>query len=57
MNAETLKTAMQFADKLGQVTKVDAFEKNIYIDGEMEENKTFRLTLRFEEKENGNDTL
>ncbi len=57
MNAEVLRTAMQMADKLGHVTKVNAFEKNIYIDGETEEGKTFHLTLQFEEKESDNDTL
>jgi hypothetical protein len=57
MNAETLKTAMQFADKLGRVTKVNAFDNIIYIDGETEDNETFHLTLQFEEKEKDNDSL
>lgn len=57
MNADILKTVMEMTEQLGKITKVSAFDNNIYIDGETEDNKTFHLTMLFEEKESEDDTL
>lgn len=50
MNADILKTVMEMTEQLGKITKVSAFDNNIYIDGETEDNKTFHLTMLFEDK-------
>ncbi len=55
MNAELLKKVMEMADKIGAVTKVSAFDTNIYIDGELPDGKLFHLTVNFVEKEGNED--
>ena len=51
MNENLLKLVMEMADKIGDVTKVFAFENNIYIDGELPDDKTFHLTINIMKKE------
>lgn len=52
MDAGILRVAMEMANEIGDTTKVNAFEKNIYIDGIMPDGNTFHLTLLIDEKEN-----
>lgn len=50
MNTDILKAVMEMTEQLGKLTRVSAFDKNICIDGKTEDNKTFLLTMLFEDK-------
>lgn len=51
MNENLLKLVMEMADKIGAVSKVFAYENNIYIDGELSDGNSFHLTVNIMKKE------